>query len=265
MHKRLSFGLVLCLVLSGVGGAALPPYAPPPLAGTVARVVDGVTAEVRLTRLPSPAPAGLAVGAVVPVRYLGISASEASREAAASLNALLVGGREVYLELDTQERDPQGNLLAYVYLDPEGRLMVNLALLTTGLFTATASPELRYASALAHAAAMPSPTVGCPSPVPWTEARGQVGKTLCVEGPVAGVGTSAGGDVFLNVGRPFPDPGRFTLYIPARHVGKFEAAFGSRFWTRLPGRIVQATGEVRLYQGVPEIVLTDPSSLVLKP
>ncbi len=265
MQKRLSLGLVLCLFVSGVWGAALPPYAPPPLAGTVVRVVDAVTAEVRVSRLPSPAPAGLALDGVVPVRYLGLAASEGSQEAATALNVLLVGGREVFLELDTPERDAQGNLLAYVYLDPEGRLMVNIALLTTGLFTAAASPELRYGAALAHAAALPAPTLGCPSPVPWTEARGQVGRTLCVEGPVASVGASAGGDVFLNLGRAYPDPGRFTIFIAARHVGKFEAAFGARFWTRLTGKTVQASGEVRLYQGVAEIALTDPAALVVKP
>ncbi|MCX7751145.1 MAG: hypothetical protein N2320_06395 [Candidatus Bipolaricaulota bacterium] len=257
---------VCALLTLGIGATAvgLPPYPPPTLAGTVVRVLDAVTLEVRLTRLPTPAPAGLVVGTVVPVRYLGLGTSEASREAA-SLSALLVGGREVYLELDGQERDGQGNLLAYVYLDPEGRLMVNVALLTTGLFTASPSPGLRYAAALAHAAAMPAPSPGCPSPVPWAEARGQIGKTLCVEGPVASVGTSAGGDVFLNLGRAYPDPGRFTLYIPARHVGKFEAAFGTRFWTRLVGKTVQATGEIRLYQGVPEIQLGDPSALFVKP
>lgn len=255
----------LALIAVGLSGWALPPFPPPPIAGTAVRVLDPITVEVRIAHAPTPAPTGLAVGAVVPVRYLGLSVAEAARGPARALHAALVEGRALYLELDAQEKDAEGNLLVYAYLDPEGRLMVNVALLTTGLFSLVPSPGLRYAGVLAHAAAIPTPTVGCPSPVLWTEARGQIGNTLCVEGPVASVGTSRGGDVFLNVGRPYPDPGRFTLYIPARHVGKFEAAFGSGFWTRLIGRTVQATGEVRLYQGGPEIILTDPSSLFLKP
>jgi len=272
VHRRIApLGLVV-LCLGAVSGLGLPPLPPPAIVATVDQVVDGVTVEVRVDRLPSPAPAGLAVGQTVRVRYLGVAApAGTSPEAplARALNAALVAGKTVYLELDAQERGPDGTLVAYVYLDPDGRVMVNLVLLATDLFTAAAEPApVRYVDVFAHAAATPgagsTAQARCAPAVPWNEARSQIGNTLCVEGPVMSVGTSKGGDVFLNLGLAFPDPGRFALFIPARHVGKFEAAFGTRFWTQLVGKTVQAQGEVKLYRGVAEIILTEPGDLFLQ-
>lgn len=260
--------VVLCLV--PVIGLGLPPLPPPTIVATVGQVVDGTTIEVTIDRLPRPAPAGLSVGQTVRVRYLGLAAPSGGDLAAAAtaLNAALVAGKSVYLELDARDRDESGSLVAYVYLDPDGRLMVNLILLATDLFSLRSEVGAdRYAAQFSHAAAVPLPgaTVACSPAVPWTEARNRIGDVLCVEGPAESVGTGAGGDVFINLGRPYPDPGRFTLFIPARHVGKFEAAFGPRFWTQVARTVVRAQGEVRLYQGVAEIVLTDPKDLFLRP
>lgn len=266
MFKRLAALGVLVLVLGPWCAQGLPPLSPPPIAGTVTQVVDGLTLAVRIDRLPIPAPAKLAVGEVVRVRYLGLGLS-GDGAAATALNKLLVEGRVVYVELDAQERDPSGDLPAYVYLDPDGRVMANLILLSTDLYSQRTEPgAARYTTVFSHVAATPSPVpVGCSPAVPWSEARGRIGETLCVEGPVMSVGTSAGGDVFLNLGLAYPNPGRFTLFIPARNVGRFEAAFGTRFWTKLQGTVVRAQGEVKLYQGVAEIVLADPKELYLKP
>lgn len=267
MSKRWVLLSTLLLVLGPWSALGLPPFAPPPVAGTVTQVVDGLTLAVRIDRLPTPAPAGLAVGEVVRVRYLGLSLT-GDAAGARALNEVLVGGRPVYLELDAQGRDPNGDLPAYVYLDPGGRMMANLILLSTDLFTLRTEPgATRYARVFSHAEATPppEPSLACSPAVPWSEARGRVGEVLCVEGPVMSVGTSAGGDLFLNLGLAYPNPGRFTLFIPARNVGKFEAAFGSRFWTKLQGTVIRAQGEVKLYQGVAEIVLSDPKDLYLKP
>lgn len=272
MHRRTAVVGFVVLCLSTVGGLGLPPLPPPPIVATVSQVVDGVTVEVRIDRLPSPAPGGLALGETVRVRYLGVAApAGGAPEAplARALNATLVAGKTVYLELDSQERGRDGTLVAYVYLDPDGRLMVNLILLATVPFTTTADPApVRYAAVFAHAAATPAvgaDRAGCAPAVPWNDARSQIGKNLCLEGPVASVGTGPGGDLFINVGRPYPNPERLTLFIPARHVGKFEAAFGSHFWTQLVGKTVQAQGEVKLYQGTAEIILSDPGDLFLQP
>lgn len=79
------------------------------------------------------------------VRYIGIDCPEVGKpyyEQARSLNAQLVQGRSVQLELDVQERDKYGRLLAYVYADGE---MVNARLLEEGLATLlTIPPNLRY-------------------------------------------------------------------------------------------------------------------------
>jgi hypothetical protein len=261
--------LVLGGLLLAVGpwyAQGLPPLPPPPITGSVTNVVDGVTVEVRIDHVPTPAPAGLAVGQLVRVRYLGLVIA-GNGAAARDLNALLVGGRQVYLELDAQGRDPNGDLPAYVYLDPGGRVMVNLILLATDLYSPRTEPgATRYASVFAHAAATPSPvSLGCSPAVPWSEARARIGEVLCVEGPVMSVGKSAGGDVFLDLGLAYPNPERFTLFIPARHVGKFEAAYGARFWEKLKGTVVRARGEIKLYRGVAEIVLSDPKDLYLQP
>ncbi|MFH1609087.1 MAG: thermonuclease family protein [Candidatus Bipolaricaulota bacterium] len=262
------------LVVSAVLGLsliaqAIPPFPPPQVTATAVNVVDGDTIDVRITAIAAPAPADLNVEKGVRVRYIGVDAPEFDHpvgQAATDLNAALVQGKTVYLELDERHRD-NGRLLAYVYLDPSGLLMVNLILVATDIIATRTDPGTeRYTALFAHSDAVPSlkPPPRCDPVVPWSEARTRVGEPLCVEGLVASVGTSAGGDVFLNLGHAYPNPNRFTLFIPARYVGRFEAEFGSKFWTNLKGTVVRAYGEVKLYQGIPEIQLSDPAMLFLK-
>jgi micrococcal nuclease len=91
--------------------------------GRVAQVLDGDT---------------IVVDGVGTVRYLGIDTPElhhplkpverfAARAAAA--NRAMVGGREVTLVTDREERDAYGRLLAYVYV---GKVMVNAELMRGG-------------------------------------------------------------------------------------------------------------------------------------
>jgi micrococcal nuclease len=96
------------------------------LAGTVVNVVDGDTIHVRVA------------GRVEKVRYIGVDTPEVhhptkgeqpgGREATAQ-NRALVGGRPVRLELDVQERDRYGRLLADVWV---GEVMVNAELVRRG-------------------------------------------------------------------------------------------------------------------------------------
>lgn len=268
MRTILVVGTVLGLSLIA---QALPPFPPPQIMATVVYVVDGDTIDVTITAMPSPAPAGLNnVGQTVRVRYIGVDAPEFDHPdgpAATDLNAALIRGKTVYLELDERQWD-NGRLLAYVYLDPGGLLMVNLILVATDIIAIRTDPGTeRYTALFAYLDAAPSlkPPPRCDPVVPWSEARTRVGETLCVEGLVASVGTSAGGDVFLNLGHAYPNPNRFTLFFPARYVGRFEAELGSKFWTNLKGTVVRAYGTVELYQGIPEIQLSDPAMLFLKP
>ena len=87
--------------------------APRILEAEVTWVIDGDTVRVKVG------------GQTETVRYIGINAPEVSTPPqpweqagrdARDLNTLLVGQKKVRLELDTQERDASGRLLAYVYV-----------------------------------------------------------------------------------------------------------------------------------------------------
>ena len=119
---------------------ALPAWSTPaPVEGTVVRVVDGDTIHVR-------------IGArVEKVRYIGVNTPEVhhptkgeepgGREAA-EVNRRLVEGHAVRLELDVQERDRYGRLLAYVWI---GDLMINAELVRLGYAQVmTIPPNVRY-------------------------------------------------------------------------------------------------------------------------
>ena len=85
------------------------------------------------------------------------------------------------------------------------------------------------------------PSVGS---IAWDEAADYAGTTQRVCGPFAGTGNS-GNDVFLNLGRDYPDPERFQILI--WDIYSVEP---------IPiGATVCATGRVAIYKGVTEMVL----------
>jgi micrococcal nuclease len=123
---------------------------------TVVRVIDGDTAEVRITgRVDGPG-AGLAeVGKTYPVRFLGIDTPESvkpgspvecfGREASAATKALLEG-RSVRLVDDVEERDGYDRLLRYVYIGDE---MANARLVANGYAAVyTYPPNVRHSDLL---------------------------------------------------------------------------------------------------------------------
>lgn len=110
-----------------------------PLEGTVVRVVDGDTIHVRIGER------------IEKVRYIGVNTPElhhpskgeepGGREAA-EVNRELVNARRVRLELDVQERDRYGRLLAYVWV---GDVMVNAELVRRGYAQVmTVPPNVRH-------------------------------------------------------------------------------------------------------------------------
>jgi micrococcal nuclease len=111
---------LLALLLAG--SAAVAADAPKALVGRVVSIVDGDTIKVRIG------------DRTVTVRYIGMNAPElhhptkgeepGGREATEA-NRKLVEGQTVRLELDVQERDRYGRLLAYVYF---ADMMVNAEL-----------------------------------------------------------------------------------------------------------------------------------------
>lgn len=113
--------------------------APHVLIGQVVEVIDGNTIRVNLGERAET------------VRYIGINVKESTRPTkgpvpagweAAEANRQLVGRQQVRLELDTQERDREGRLLAYVYI---ADTMVNAELVRRGSAeTMTIQPNVRH-------------------------------------------------------------------------------------------------------------------------
>jgi len=113
--------------------------APPILVGQVLDVVDGNTIRLNLG------------DRVETVRYIGINAKQTTQPAKApsqsggditDVNRQLVARQQVRLELDAQERDREGRLLAYVFVADR---MVNAELVRRGSAeTMTIQPNVRY-------------------------------------------------------------------------------------------------------------------------
>ena len=135
--RRQAIPLLLVLALLVAVGAA--PARDRALDGVVVRIVDGDTIHVRI------------VDRIEKVRYIGVNTPETHHptkgverggHAAASVNRDLVSGKRVRLELDAQERDRYGRLLAYVWV---GDVMVNAELLRLGYAQVmTVPPNVRH-------------------------------------------------------------------------------------------------------------------------
>ncbi len=103
-----------------------------------------------------------------------------------------------------------------------------------------------------------------PEIISWEEAINYVGQSKVVEGMVVGakyVYTSKGKPTFLNIGKPYPEPGRFTALIWGSDRGKFEAEFPPNPETYFLNKLVQVEGKVEEYAGNAEIVLHDPPQI----
>ncbi len=88
--------------------------------------------------------------------------------------------------------------------------------------------------------------------IPWSDAAAHAGTTQRVCGPLVSVRGSSD-DVFLNLGRDYPDPDRFTIVI--WDIGGVEPI-------RL-GTTVCTSGQIVLYEGVAQIQLRSPSAVEL--
>jgi len=97
------------------------------LTAPLAQVVDGDTITVRLG------------GRTETVRYIGV---QAVGQSATEINRRLLAGGPVRLELDLEQRDPAGRLLAYVHA---GDVMINAELVAEGAArVAPESPNRRH-------------------------------------------------------------------------------------------------------------------------
>ena len=233
---------------------------------SLVRVVDGDTIVMRF-----------AGGAEERVRLIGIDAPETSypdqavermgRAATARISELLARG-PLELERDVEERDQYGRLLAYVWA---GQVFVNLELVREGFASVfTVPPNVRYAEEFLgaqHEAReeerglwSPHFSGSNPAVVSWDTAARHIGKRVTVEGPVVGTkwaSGSKGSPTFLDLGRPYPDPARFTVLIWGEYRNEFPRPPESMYL----GRVIRVTGDVSTYKGVTQMKVMGPDQI----
>lgn len=197
----------------------------------------------------------------------------------------LVLGKTVRLEADREDVDQYGRKLRYIFLDG---VNINEKMVAEGLAVARFYPEnQKYKNEISAAEAAASKNkIGCKwsgqaqtvaaSPenetVPgnknfnWRTITGaaidscaagnHVGEKVVIEGTVADAYRSASDTVFLNFGKKYPD-NCFVAVIFKSDLGKFSGAPEVTYYAKT----VRIQGEVREYQGKPEVILEDPSQI----
>lgn len=121
----------------------------------------------------------------------------------------------------------------------------------------TSSSSSPPAGVAAEQAGVPS----CEGAIYWEEASSHVGERATVQGPVVSThfaSTSNGQPTFLNVGRDYPDPGRFTIVI----WGEDRASFPAPPEDLYNAATICVTGTIDTYEGVPQIVANAPSDIL---
>jgi hypothetical protein len=90
------------------------------------------------------------------------------------------------------------------------------------------------------------------------EAWNYVGQEKCVEYYVASPFRSGKGNVFLNEKRDYKNG--FTVWIPAGSISNFSGDPVSTYGYKT----IQVTGQIRMYQGHPEIIANGPDQISVK-
>ena len=98
----------------------------------------------------------------------------------------------------------------------------------------------------------------CPGGANWSQAGRSIGRPGTFFGRVVEVrylpGTQ-GQPTYVNIGLPFPDPARLTVLIWGSSRNRFSTAPEQLY----AGKTVCVSGEVELYEGSPQIEVTNPS------
>ena len=129
-------------------------------------------------------------------------------------------------------------------------ILVIGVLLLSACGAPTTAPE-------AEAPSTPSP----PSTgVAWHQAQDHIGEKTTVCGPVVDThwaSGSKGKPTFLNIGRDYPDPDRFTVVIWIDCRANFPEP-PERYYL---GKTICVTGLIQEYEGVPQIEVCYPSKI----
>jgi len=97
----------------------------------------------------------------------------------------------------------------------------------------------------------------------WNEADGYIGEFVTVCGPVVSAyfATSTNGQpTFLNIGKEYPDPERFTALIWGKNLENFPFNPDEYYF----GKTICIQGFVEEYKGTLEIEVTDPEQIEIK-
>ncbi len=97
----------------------------------------------------------------------------------------------------------------------------------------------------------------------WNEADGYIDEFVTVCGPVVSAyfATSTNGQpTFLNIGKEYPDPERFTALIWGRDLEYFPFNPDEYYF----GKTICIQGFVEEYKGTLEIEVTDPEQIIIK-
>jgi len=89
------------------------------------------------------------------------------------------------------------------------------------------------------------------------EAAKHVGEKATVTGKIEDVHRAQGGNIFMNMGGRHPNE-VFTAFIAAKNADKFTDV------EKFDGAVISVTGEIKMHQEKPEIIVTDPSQIVQK-
>lgn len=127
-------------------------------------------------------------------------------------------------------------------------LLVALVLATSAIACSSGAPSTQA----------PASTTSCE--ISWSEAKSHYGDRCTVCGPVVSAtyaSSSRGQPTFLNIGKPYPDPARFTVVI----WGEDKSSFSSAPESYYRGKSICVTGLIVEYSGAAEIEVTTPSQI----
>jgi len=96
--------------------------------------------------------------------------------------------------------------------------------------------------------------------VSWDKAKDHVGEKVTVKGPVVAAVYKPkikSSPTFINIGKDYPDKGRFTVVIWGRDRDNFKTPPEKLY----SGKTIEVTGEVITYKGVPEIIANSPKQV----
>ena len=99
-----------------------------------------------------------------------------------------------------------------------------------------------------------------PGSISWSEAKYHIGERTTVCGPVVDATWASGSNgkpTFLNLGKSYPDPDRFTVVIWIQNRGNFPQAPEDYYL----GKTICVTGLIMEYEGITEIEVEYPAEI----